>query len=54
MARHHFIVLSNPVAGREDDYNDWYDNEHLDDVLKVEGFVAAQRFRLAPMNPAQE
>ena len=54
MARHHFVVLSNPVTGREDEYNDWYSNQHLDDVLQVPGFVAAQRFRLAAMNPAQE
>jgi len=45
--RHQFLVLTNPVEGREDEYNDWYDNVHLDDVLAVDGFVAAQRFRLS-------
>ena len=42
-----YVVLSNPVAGREDEYNDWYSNQHLADVTAVEGFVSAQRFRLA-------
>jgi hypothetical protein len=53
MARHTFVVFSNPTEGREDEYNDWYDNTHLSDVLKVEGFVAAQRFKLAETDPPQ-
>lgn len=43
---HAYIVLSNPVAGRDDEYNDWYTNRHLADVVAVPGFVSAQRFRL--------
>lgn len=38
------IVLTRPVEGREQDYNDWYDGQHLDDVLAVPGIVSAQRF----------
>jgi hypothetical protein len=42
------VVLSNPVsAEKEDEYNDWYDNTHLADVVRVPGFVSAQRYRLA-------
>lgn len=41
------VVLSNPVAGREDEYNHWYTTQHLADVLRVPGFVSAQRFRIA-------
>ncbi|WP_175817223.1 DUF4286 family protein [Burkholderia diffusa] len=47
MQRYNLMVLSNPVDGREDEYNDWYSNTHLDDVLRVPGIVGAQRFRLA-------
>jgi hypothetical protein len=54
MARHTFVVFTNPTEGREDEYNDWYDNTHLSDVLKVEGIVAAQRFKLAETDPTQE
>jgi len=39
-----FVVMSNPVAGKERAYNEWYDGQHLGDVLKVPGFVSAQRF----------
>lgn len=41
------VVFSNPVSGREDEYNDWYNRVHLTDVLKVPGFVSAQRFEIA-------
>lgn len=41
-----YVVHSNPVAGREDEYNDWYSNRHLADVVAVPGFVSAQRFCL--------
>ena len=47
MNKYILAVASNPVAGREDEYNDWYTNRHLGDVLKVPGFQSAQRFRIA-------
>lgn len=48
MARHLFLVFTTPKPGQEAAYNSWYDDQHLDDVLRLKGFVAAQRFRLAP------
>jgi len=47
MAKHTFIVFTNPVEGKESEYNDWYNRQHIPDVLNVPGFVGAQRFRLA-------
>ena len=47
MAKYTFIVLTNPVEGKESEYNDWYNRQHIPDVLNVPGFVSAQRFRLA-------
>ena len=47
MTRYLYTVFSNAVAGKEDEYNRWYTEQHLDDVLRVPGFVVAQRFRLA-------
>lgn len=41
------VVLTNPVSGREQEYNEWYTNVHLSDVLKMPGFKSAQRFTLA-------
>ena len=50
MAKSMFVVKSNPLEAREDEYNDWYDNQHVSEVLAVPGFVSAQRFVLADMN----
>lgn len=45
-----FVALTNAVAGREQEFNDWYDNQHVKDVLAIPGFVAAQRFeRIGPV-----
>ena len=46
MPTYKLIVLSRPVAGREDEYNDWYQNTHLQQVVTIDGFRSAQRFRL--------
>ena len=47
MTRYNLVVLSNPVAGQEDEYNRWYSEQHLQDVLAIPGVIAAQRFRIA-------
>jgi hypothetical protein len=47
MTRYVFVVHSNPVEGREDEYNDWYSNRHLDDLRAIPGVVAANRLVLA-------
>ena len=41
-----YVVLSGPVAGREEEYNRWYTEQHLHDVIAVPGFVSAQRFKI--------
>jgi hypothetical protein len=43
----YFVVLSNAVEGRDEEFNDWYTNRHLGDVLQVPGFSSARRFGLA-------
>lgn len=44
MAKHLVLVFTNPEEGREAEFNAWYDDVHLPDVLSVAGFSAAQRF----------
>lgn len=46
MPHYKLIVLSDPLGDRDAEYNDWYNNIHLPDVLAVPGMVAAQRFKL--------
>lgn len=40
------IVYSSPVEDREQEYNDWYDHVHLREVLALEPFTAARRFKI--------
>jgi hypothetical protein len=47
MGRYLFAVHSNPVEGREDEYNEWYSNRHLPDLRTVAGVVSARRFTIA-------
>lgn len=47
MARYIFAVQSNPAEGLEQEYNDWYSNQHLKDVRALPGVVSARRLALA-------
>lgn len=47
IAPHISLVFSNPTPGREDDYNRWYDEDHLPESLTVPGYVGARRYRLS-------
>jgi hypothetical protein len=51
MSKHVLLVFTDPVEGREDEYNAWYDQTHLKEVLQVDGFVAGQRFKVADVMP---
>jgi hypothetical protein len=42
-----FMVFSNPMSGNEQRYLDWYRGQHIHDLLRIDGVVAAQMFRLA-------
>jgi hypothetical protein len=50
MPRYIMTVRSNPVAGREDEYNDWYDRFQVRDIVQTPTIVAGQRYRLAPVD----
>ena len=40
------LVFSNPVAGKDDEFNDWYDNVHVPEILAIPGVLSAQRYAL--------
>lgn len=54
MADYVLVVYSSPVPGREDEYNDWYNNQHLKDVLAQPGYISARRYKLTNMKLADE
>ena len=39
------VVQTTPADGREDEYNDWYTNTHVPELMETPGFVRARRFR---------
>jgi hypothetical protein len=48
MATHRLVVFTEAKPGQEAEFNKWYDEVHLKEVLEVEGYVAAQRFEISP------
>jgi hypothetical protein len=49
-----YMVFTEPIPGREDEFNDWYEREHIPDVLRVKGIVAATRYEMNPLMPRSE
>jgi hypothetical protein len=45
--KYRFMVFSSPVDGKEDTYVKWYEGQHIHDLLRIPGFVAAQFFKLS-------
>jgi|HigsolmetaAR201D_1030396.scaffolds.fasta_scaffold09335_1 hypothetical protein len=39
-----YFVFSNPTAGQEEEYNRWYEHQHIGDVLSAKDFVEARRY----------
>ncbi len=46
-----FVQSSPSAPDREDDYNDWYSNTHLGDVLQIPGITAARRYKASDVAP---
>jgi hypothetical protein len=46
MAKFKLVALSRPVAGKEEEFHDWYQNEHLPQIISLPGGVGAQRYKL--------
>ena len=44
---HLVLILTEPTEGREDEYNEYYENLHLGEVLQTTALKSAQRYRLA-------
>lgn len=51
MGKYLLVVPSSAKEGRDADYNDWYDNIHLADLLKIPGVVSGRRFDAVATSP---
>ena len=49
--RYAYLVMSDPLPGREFDFNDAYQNTHMGDLVQLPGWTGAQRFRLVQVMP---
>lgn len=47
MPRYKMIALTRPLEGREEEFNDWYQNVHLVELCSMPGVKGAQRYKLA-------
>jgi len=43
--KHLYFVFNNPNPGQEEEFNEWYDNTHIPEVMSIPEIVSAQRFR---------
>ncbi|MBF0673343.1 MAG: hypothetical protein IR160_12255 [Salinibacterium sp.] len=48
MAKSILVVYTKPVEGREAEFDEWYTSVHLPEVVRLEGFTAARRYRFVP------
>ena len=46
MPKFKLVALSTPVAGKEDEFHDWYQNVHLPQIVALPGGKGAQRYKL--------
>ena len=53
VSAHLMVVLSNAKPGQDEPFNRWYSDVHMIETIdKLDGFVAAQRFRQADLDGA--
>jgi hypothetical protein len=45
------FVFASPVEGKEDEFNDWYDNTHLREIIALPGVVSGRRLKGSPNGP---
>lgn len=44
--RYVMLVFANPIPGKETEFNDWYTSTHMGDLVQLQGWMGAQRFRI--------
>lgn len=48
------IAFSRPAsAEQEAEYNNWYSNIHLPEVMKIKGVIGARRYKTADIKPPE-
>ncbi|MGH2583704.1 MAG: DUF4286 family protein [Dehalococcoidia bacterium] len=48
------LVYTDVEPEHEEDFNRWYDDVHLPDVLSADGFISARRYKLQGPEPRNQ
>lgn len=51
MAKFLMVVTSGAKDGRDEEYNNWYDNQHIHDICSIPGVVGGKRYDAVPVTP---
>lgn len=51
MGKFLMVVTSGAKAGRDDDYNAWYDGTHLAEICSLPGVSGGRRYDAIPLTP---
>jgi hypothetical protein len=43
--KYKMVVFTNAAEGKDKEFNDWYQNTHLKQIVSIKSFARAQRFR---------
>ena len=52
MSAYTLLVYTSPVEGKEDEYNNWYDEVHVKEFAALPGVISGQRFNVAGGQPS--
>jgi hypothetical protein len=50
MPHYQYVVFTNAKEATDAEFNKWYDDVHLDEMLEVPGVIAASRSRFTPQD----
>lgn len=51
MPRFILVATSSAKEGRDAEYNEWYDEEHMHALLSIPGIISGRRFEASPASP---
>ena len=51
MAKFTMVVTSGARDGKDAEYNDWYDNQHIHDICAIPGVISGRRLDAIPVTP---
>jgi hypothetical protein len=49
MSAYVLMAFTNALAGKEDEYNHWFEDVHIPEILAVDGFRSVQRMQLSAL-----